>query len=137
MVFLFYMALWFILRGASCFKVFPCSLSSCFVIPFSIVITWLEEEGAGLYASHAFVCLFCFCHLSLPLGVGSWLLLTFCISWLIIFILTMESCWLLGFDKRDDFNFPIVNFPFLSSIIPSAPAYGVYVSQLILYLHKI
>ena len=29
------------------------------------------------------------------------------------------------------FNFPIVNFPFLSSNIPSAPAYGVYVSQLI------
>ena len=33
------------------------------------------------------------------------------------------------YDKRDDFNFPIVNFPFLSSNIPSAPAYGVYVSQ--------
>ena len=32
--------------------------------------------------------------------------------------------------KRDDFN---VNFPFLSSNIPSAPAYGVYVSQLIRY----
>ena len=26
------------------------------------------------------------------------------------------------YDKRDDFNFPIVNFPFLSSNIPSAPA---------------
>ena len=37
------------------------------------------------------------------------------------------------YDKRDDFNFPIVNFPFLSSNIPSAPAYGVYVSQLIRY----
>ena len=37
------------------------------------------------------------------------------------------------YDKRDDFNFPIVNFPFLSSNIPSAPAYGVYVSQLICY----
>ena len=33
------------------------------------------------------------------------------------------------YDKRDDFNFPIVNFPFLSSNIPSA--YGVYVSQII------
>ena len=31
--------------------------------------------------------------------------------------------------KRDDFNFPIVNFPFLNSNIPSAPAYGVYVPQ--------
>ena len=37
------------------------------------------------------------------------------------------------YDKRDDFNFPIVNFPSLSSNIPSAPAYGVYVSQLIRY----
>ena len=37
------------------------------------------------------------------------------------------------YDKRVDFNFPIVNFPFLCSNIPSAPAYGVYVSQLIRY----
>ena len=37
------------------------------------------------------------------------------------------------YDKRDDFNFPIVNFPFMSSNIPSAPAYGVYVSQLVRY----
>ena len=37
------------------------------------------------------------------------------------------------YDKRDDFNFPIVNFPFLSSNISSAPSYGVYVSQLIRY----
>ena len=36
-------------------------------------------------------------------------------------------------DKRDDFNFPIVNFPFLSSNIPSSPAYGVFTSQLIRY----
>ena len=43
--------------GASCFKVFPCSLSLCFVIPFSIVITSLGEEGAGLCASRAFFCL--------------------------------------------------------------------------------
>ena len=33
----------------------------------------------------------------------------------------------------DDFNFTIVNFPFLSSNIPQSPAYGVYVSQLIHY----
>ena len=59
--FLFCVALWFILRGASCFKVFPCSTSWCFVIPFSIVITSLGEEGAGLCASRAFVCLLCTC----------------------------------------------------------------------------
>jgi hypothetical protein len=37
------------------------------------------------------------------------------------------------YDKRDDFAFPIVNFPFLCSNIPSSPAYGVYISQLIRY----
>ena len=31
------------------------------------------------------------------------------------------------YDKQDDFNFPIVNFSFLSGDIPSAPAFGVYV----------
>ena len=31
------------------------------------------------------------------------------------------------------FNFPIVNFPFICSNIPAAPAYGVYISQLIRY----
>jgi hypothetical protein len=37
------------------------------------------------------------------------------------------------YDKRDDFNFPIVNFPFICSNIPAVPAYGVYISQLIRY----
>ena len=37
------------------------------------------------------------------------------------------------YDKRDDFNFSVVNFPFLCSNIPSSPAYGVFVSQLIRY----
>ena len=50
------------------------------------------------------------------------------------------------YDKRDDFNFRcdgasvllyftshITNFPFLSSNIPSSPAYGVFISQLIRY----
>jgi hypothetical protein len=36
-------------------------------------------------------------------------------------------------DKRYDFNFPIVNFPFIYSNIPASPAYGVYISQLIRY----
>ena len=37
------------------------------------------------------------------------------------------------YDKRDDFNFHITNFPFLSSNIPSSPAYGVFISQLVRY----
>ena len=35
------------------------------------------------------------------------------------------------YDKRDDFNFEIVNFPFLDSDVPCSPSYGVYISQLI------
>jgi hypothetical protein len=35
--------------------------------------------------------------------------------------------------KRDDFKFPIVNLPFIYSNIPAAPAYGVYILQLIHY----
>ena len=37
------------------------------------------------------------------------------------------------YDKRDTFGFHIVNFPFMSSNIPSVPAYGVYAPQLIRY----
>ena len=37
------------------------------------------------------------------------------------------------YDKRDDFNFKIINFPNLDSNIPFSPAYGVYMSQLIRY----
>ena len=37
------------------------------------------------------------------------------------------------YDKRDDFNFLIVNSPFICSNIPAAPAYGVYISQMIRY----
>ena len=34
-------------------------------------------------------------------------------------------------DKRDDFNFEIVNFPFLVGDAPRAPLYAVYISQLV------
>ena len=37
------------------------------------------------------------------------------------------------YDKRDDCDFHTVNFPFLSSNIPSGPSYGVYIFQLIRY----
>ena len=32
------------------------------------------------------------------------------------------------YDKRDDFNFEIVNFPFLGGDVPRSPSYGVYIS---------
>ena len=35
------------------------------------------------------------------------------------------------YDKRDDFDFHIVNFPFLDGDVPHSTSYGVYISQLI------
>ena len=35
------------------------------------------------------------------------------------------------YDKRDDFDFDIVNFPFLNGDVPRRAFYGVYISQLI------
>ena len=32
------------------------------------------------------------------------------------------------YDKRDDFDFNIVNFPFLDGDVPCRPSYGVYIS---------
>ena len=31
------------------------------------------------------------------------------------------------YDKRDDFNFETVNFPFLDGDVPRSPSYGVYI----------
>ena len=35
------------------------------------------------------------------------------------------------YDKRDDLDFEIVNFPFLDGNVPRSTSYGVYISQLI------
>ena len=35
------------------------------------------------------------------------------------------------YDKRDNFDFDIVNFPFLDGDVPRSTSYGVYISQLI------
>ena len=35
------------------------------------------------------------------------------------------------YDKRDDFDFDIVNFLFLDGDVPRSTSYGVYISQLI------
>ena len=41
------------------------------------------------------------------------------------------------YDKRDDFTFPIVTFPFLSSNIPSAPAYRLLSLNLFVMLETV
>ena len=35
------------------------------------------------------------------------------------------------YDKRDDFDFDIMNCPFLDGDVPGSTSYGVYISQLI------
>ena len=35
------------------------------------------------------------------------------------------------YDKRDDFDFEIVNFPFIDIDVPRSASYGAYISQLI------
>ena len=37
------------------------------------------------------------------------------------------------YEKRDDVDFRIVNFPHIDSNIPANPAYGIYISQLVRY----
>ena len=37
------------------------------------------------------------------------------------------------YDKHDEFNFSIVNFPLLCSNIPESRAYGVFISKLLRY----
>ena len=41
------------------------------------------------------------------------------------------------YDKHDDFDFDIVNFPFLDGDVPRRPSYGVYISQLIRLLEYV
>ena len=36
-----------------------------------------------------------------------------------------------NYDKRDDLDFDIVNFPFLDGDVPRSPSYEVYISQLL------
>ena len=48
--------------------------------------------------------------------------------------INLSKTWLVSskiYDKRDDFDFHILNFPFLDGDIPRRPSYGVYISQLI------
>ena len=39
-----------------------------------------------------------------------------------------------SYDKRDDFDFDIVTFPFLDDDVPRSASYGVYISQLIRFV---
>ena len=47
--------------------------------------------------------------------------------------LSISNCFVSSkiYDKRDDFDFEIVNFPFLDGDVPRRRSYGVYISQLI------
>ena len=59
----------------------------------------------------------------------------YCLSFILLILSIGRDGQLRTFlyGKRDDFNFDITNFPFLSSNISSSPAYGVFISQIIRY----
>ena len=67
---LFFVALWFILRGDLLY-VFPCVILFLFFSPYSIAITSLGEERANLSAFRTFVrfVLVWICRFPFPLGV--------------------------------------------------------------------
>lgn len=47
-------------------------------------------------------------------------------------ITTVEHKYITAvWDKRDSFNFHIVNYSFMCGNIPAGPAYGIYISQLV------
>ena len=41
------------------------------------------------------------------------------------------------FDKRDDLDFDIVNFPFLDGDVPRSTSYGVYISKLVRFCSSV
>ena len=41
------------------------------------------------------------------------------------------------YNKRNDFNFEIVNFPFLDGDVPHSPSYGVYILSLFVLLEYV
>lgn len=45
----------------------------------------------------------------------------------------IQNCCIKLYDRRDDVDFSIVKFPFLSNNIPSAPTYDSYISQSLIY----
>ena len=71
----------------------------------------------------------------LSIQLHSWLLMGFVLLNLQFSVqYFVDHCFPLRttiYDKRYDFNFPIVNCPFICSNIPAAPAYGVYISHFI------
>ena len=48
-----------------------------------------------------------------------------------IYLFRMVLLKIKSYDKRDDFNFDIVNFPFLDGDVPRTTSYGVYIYQII------
>ena len=94
---LFFVALWFILRGYL-FYVLPCViLFLCFFSPFSTAITSLGEERANLSAFRTFVrfALVWFCLFPLPRGVWEGLRLVIMalpgLSFYLFFVLNMRN----------------------------------------------
>ena len=46
-----------------------------------------------------------------------------------VFSITKDNASCKIYDRREYFNFEIVNFPFLDGDVPRSPSYSVYISQ--------
>ena len=54
-------------------------------------------------------------------------------------VLNRDNCGFLSrrrYDKGDNFDFDIVNYPYLDSNIPVGPAYSVYTSRLVAFARR-
>ena len=51
--------------------------------------------------------------------------------WIYILFISNDIVSTKMYDKREDFDFKIVNFPFLDGDVPCSISYGNYISQLI------
>ena len=43
------------------------------------------------------------------------------------------ACYFSLYDKRNDYDFDVISFPFLDGNIPKGQSYGVFISQLVRY----
>ena len=56
-------------------------------------------------------------------------------SYLDLFLFKDSNCSLKSrlYDKRDDFSFTVVNYPYIDSNVPKAPCYRVYISRIVCF----
>ena len=88
-----------------------------YLLTLALTYVWKSKEIGISYFMFLFLVAWPFTHDGNIIYLVNNLLLTSTILWI--------------FCIRDDFGFPIVNFPWLSGDVPRLPSYGIYISQLV------